>query len=459
MDIIQYKYFPHTDKDIKEMLEKIGVKSIDDLFSDIPDSLKGRDFALPKSMSEIELRNYLNHLASFNRDLISFRGAGSYDVYVPSVIKPILERQEFLTSYTPYQPEISQGTLQYIFEYQSYICELTGMDVSNASMYDGATAAAESIMMACSHTRRNKILLTLDINPRYLDVIETYCHFHGIENEVILPKALDDTDLDTNYLVSRLNRDDAKDFACLIVQYPNYYGLINNFDFVNILKEKKILLVVIGDIASFALLKSPRELGADIVCGDAQTLGVPLSFGGPYIGYIACRNELIRKLPGRIVGMTNDVDGKRGFVLTLQAREQHIRREKATSNICSNESLMALNVAIYCSLMGPRGLKEVARRRYESAHYLKECLLSTGCFKDLFPNKEFYSEFALDYVGKDNAKKLNKYLEKNGYLGGLEYAYNKLLFCATEMRLSEEIIDLCELIKEYNQEDEEPDYV
>ena len=455
MGEFSYKYFPHTDDDIKKMLETIGVKSIDDLFSDIPDSLKGKDFALPPSLSEIELRNYMDNLSTANSPLIPFRGAGSYDVYVPSVIKPILERQEFLTSYTPYQPEISQGTLQYIFEYQSYICELTGMDVSNASMYDGATAAFEAVMMACNHTRRNKILLTLDINPRYLDVIETYCHFHGISNEVILPKATDDSDLDIDYLKSRLNRDDAKDFACLVVQYPNYYGLINNFDFVNFLKEKKILLIVIGNIASFALLKSPGELGADIVCGDAQTLGVPLSFGGPYIGYIACRNELIRKLPGRIVGCTTDVDGKRGFVLTLQAREQHIRREKATSNICSNESLMALNVAIYCSLLGKKGLRDIAKRRYDAAHYLKECLLSTGFFEDLFPNKEFYSEFLLEYTGKNNAKKLNQFLEKNGYLGGLEISYNKLLFCATEMRLSEEIIDLCELIKEYNDDSDD----
>ena len=447
MGEFSYKYFPHTDQDIKEMLERIGVKSIDDLFSDIPDSIKGRDFALPKSMSEIELRSYIEDLSYANIPLRPFRGAGSYDVYVPSVIKPILERQEFLTSYTPYQPEISQGTLQYIFEYQSYICELTGMDVSNASMYDGATASFESIMMACSHTRRKKVLLSKTINPRYLDVIKTYSHFHGYDLDYIEEK---DYLLDKKDLLSKINNE----YACVVCQAPNFYGYLEDYDFLETLKENKVLFIVIGDIASYALLKNAKELGADIACGDAQTLGISMSFGGPYIGYIACKNELIRKLPGRIVGCTTDVDGKRGFVLTLQAREQHIRREKATSNICSNESLMALNVAIYCALLGKQGLKDIAKRRYDAAHYLKECLLSTGYFKDV-TNHEFYNEFVLEYCGKNNIKKLNNYLEKFGYLGGLELDNNKLLFCATEMRLSEEIIDLCEIIKEYNMEDPE----
>ncbi|MBO4667296.1 MAG: aminomethyl-transferring glycine dehydrogenase subunit GcvPA [Bacilli bacterium] len=450
---MKYKYFPHTSKDIKEMLERIGVKSIDDLFSDIPDSLKGCDFALPPALSEVELRNYIGNLSDANNPLIPFRGAGSYDVYVPSVIKPLLQREEFLTSYTPYQPEISQGTLEYIFEYQSYICELTGMDVSNASMYDGATAAFEAIMMACNHTRRKIVLTTLDINPRYMDVISTYSHFHGIKLEPLFPERTDDFNVSEDMLDWRLKKDDASDIACVVLQYPNYYGYLNDFNFVKKLKEKKILLVVIGDPASYALIKSPGELGADIACGEAQTLGVPMAFGGPYIGYIACKSELMRKLPGRIVGATTDVEGRRGFVLTLQAREQHIRREKATSNICSNESLMALNVAIYCSVLGKSGLKEVAKRRYDAAHFLKEALLSTGVFTDPYPNSEFYMEFVLEYTGKHTAKALNKYLEKYGYLGGLEIG-NHLLFCATENRLSEEIIDLCELIKEYNTEDE-----
>lgn len=444
----QYKYFPHTEKDIQEMLKRIGVKSIDELFNDIPDSLKGKDFALPPSMSEIELRNYFENLSAANNPLVTFRGAGSYDVYVPSIIKPLMEREEFLTSYTPYQPEISQGTLQYIFEYQSYICELTGMDVSNASMYDGATAAFESIMMACNHTRRKTVLLDPMINPRYLDVISTYSHFHGFKLEKLSSK---DFDIDKDDLSKRINQD-ASDIACVVTQYPNYYGILEDFSFVQSLKEKKILFIVIGDIASYALLKSPAELGADIACGDAQTLGVPMAFGGPYIGYIACRNDLMRKLPGRIVGVTTDVEGRRGYVLTLQAREQHIRREKATSNICSNQSLMALNVAIYCAVMGPKGLRDVAKRRYDAAHFLKESLLSTGYFKDN-NKKEFYNEFVLEYTGKGNAKKLNKYLEKFGYLGGLELNNNELLFCATENRLSDEIIDLCELIKEYNEEE------
>ena len=445
---IEYKYFPHTEKDIKEMLDKIGIKSIDELFNDIPDSLKGRDFALPPALSEIELRNYIGNLSDVNNPLITFRGAGSYDIYVPSIIKPLLAREEFLTSYTPYQPEISQGTLEYIFEYQSYICELTGMDVTNASMYDGATASFEAIMMASNHTRRKKVILDKNINPRYLDVIKTYSHFHGLELLII----------DLNKDIEELLKNDfAKEIACVVTQTPNYYGYLEEFNFVGKLKENKILFITIGDPSSYAIFASPMELGADIACGDAQPLGVPMAFGGPYIGYIACKNELIRKLPGRIVGATTDVDGKRGFVLTLQAREQHIRREKATSNICSNESLMALNVAIYCSLLGPRGLKEVAKRRYDAAHYLKECLLETKVFSDPYKGKEFYNEFVLEYNGKNNIKKLNKYLEKYGYLGGLELNKNQILFCATENRLSDEIIDLCELIKDYNLDEEDQD--
>lgn len=425
---MQYKYFPHTENDIKEMLNVIGVNKIDDLFSDIDDSLKGKDFNLPSSMNEIELRKHIESIANKNKELNIFRGAGSYNVYVPSIIKPLLERQEFLTSYTPYQAEISQGTLQYIFEYQSYICELTGMDVSNASMYDGATASFEAIMMACNHTRKKDVIVADTINPNYLEVIKTYSHFHGYNLKFAKSK---DYVLDTKDVLNKID----ENVACVICQYPNYFGYFEDYDFVKTLKEKKVLFILIGAPSNYALIKNPKELGADIACGDCQTLGISMSFGGPYIGYISCVNELLRKLPGRIVGLTNDVDGKRGFVLTLQAREQHIRREKATSNICSNESLMALNACIYCSVMGKKGLVEVSDMRYQNAHLLHDELLKNG-FKEITKN-EYFNEFVLEYQG--NIEKIEKILKKNGFLGGLSLEGNKMLFCATEMNNLEEI--------------------
>ena len=431
---MQYKYFPHTEKDIKEMLSVIGVNTIDDLFSDIDPSLKGKEFNLPSSMNEIELRKHIFEIAKKNKELNIFRGAGSYNVYVPSIIKPILERQEFLTSYTPYQAEISQGTLQYIFEYQSYICELTGMDVSNASMYDGASASFESIMMACNHTRKKDVIVADTINPNYLEVIKTYSHFHGYNLKFAKSK---DYVLDTKDVLDKID----DNVACLVCQYPNFYGYLEDYDFVAKLKEKKILFIIIGAPSNYAYLKSPRELGADIACGDCQTLGISMSFGGPYIGYIACVNELLRKLPGRIVGMTNDVDGKRGYVLTLQAREQHIRREKATSNICSNESLMALNVCVYCACMGKKGMYEVSDIRFQNAHILHDELLKHG-FKNV-NNNEFFNEFVLEYNG--DLKKLEKKLEKLAYLGGLVIDNNKMLFCATEMNTLDEIISFSKL--------------
>lgn len=431
---MQYKYFPHTEKDIKEMLSVIGVNTIDDLFSDIDPSLKGKEFNLPSSMNEIELRKHIFAIAKKNKELNIFRGAGSYNVYVPSIIKPILERQEFLTSYTPYQAEISQGTLQYIFEYQSYICELTGMNVSNASMYDGASASFESIMMACNHTRKKDVIVADTINPNYLEVIKTYSHFHGYNLKYAKSK---DYILDTKDVLDKID----DNVACVVCQYPNFYGYLEDYDFASTLKEKKILFILIGAPSNYAYIKSPRELGADIACGDCQTLGISMSFGGPYIGYIACVNELLRKLPGRIVGLTNDVDGKRGFVLTLQAREQHIRREKATSNICSNESLMALNVCVYCACMGKKGMYEVSDIRFQNAHILHDTLLKHG-FNDV-NNNEFFNEFVLEYNG--DLKKLEKKLEKLGYLGGLIIDNNKMLFCATEMNSVEEIMNFSKL--------------
>lgn len=435
-----FKYFPHTQKDIEEMLARIGVKDIEELFSDVPKQAVHKNMDLPSSLSEIELRKHLNDLDNKNKSYKIFRGAGSYDVYTPSVIPALLSRQEFLTSYTPYQPEISQGTLQYIFEFQSMICELTGMDVSNASVYDGATATAEAIFMAVNQTKRKKVLISKTINPRYLEVVKTYMKYRNYEIEMIDEV---DNSLDSNDLFKKL--DDS--VACVVSQYPNYYGVIENYDFASKIKENKSLFILNCDLSTLPILKTPKELGADIVCGDGQTLGIPLSFGGPYVGYMACLEKYLRKLPGRIVGMTNDVEGKRGYVLTLQAREQHIRREKANSNICSNQSLMALHTVLYTSLMGKEGLKEVAKRAYNHAHYLKEELLKTGLFVEE-NSKPFFKEFLLK--SKIDLQKLNQKLLENGVLGGLILDGDKYLLCATEMRTKEEMDQFKEIVEEFS---------
>ena len=424
-----FKYFPHTESDIKEMLDRIGVKTIEDLFSDVPNSIKRDEVDLESALSEIELRERIEGISKLNKPLVSFKGCGSYDCYIPSVISTLTSRQEFLTSYTPYQAEISQGTLQYIFEFQSIVCELTGMDVANASMYDGATATAESIMMALSQTRRKKALVSKTLNPRVLNVIKTYAHFKGFE--VVL---INEKELVTNKeeLLSKLD----SDVACVVLAYPNYYGYLEDLSFVDKIKENKSLLILNSDISCFSYIKTPSEIGADIVCGDAQALGISKSFGGPYVGYIACLEALLRKIPGRIVGMTNDNRGNRGYVLTLQAREQHIRREKATSNICSNQSLMALTVTIYASLMGKKGLYETQDMCYQNSHYLQDELLKTKLFEKV-TDCDFLKEFTLKT--ELDMKKVNKALEKKGFLGG-EVVGDKCIFCATEVK-NKELID------------------
>lgn len=438
--MIMYKYFPHNEKDIQEMLKVIGVEKIEDLFIDIPqEMLSKKELNIGKGLSEIELRQKVGSLANKNKQLISFLGAGAYDVYTPSIINALLSRQEFLTSYTPYQPEISQGTLQYIFEFQSMICELTNMDVANASLYDGATATAEAVFMATSQTRRSKVLVSKTVNPRVLEVIQTYAKYRNIEIIVV-----DEVDcaLDFNALQAKLT----DDVAALVVQYPNYYGVIEEYQaIVNLVHDNKSLFIMNADPSTLSLLKTPGELGCDIVCGEAQTLGIPLNFGGPYLGYMATTEKLLRKIPGRIVGMTNDVDGKRGYVLTIQAREQHIRREKATSNICSNQSLMALNAVIYGSLLGKKGLVDVAKRAYNNAHYLYEKLLKTNKFTEV-TKKPFFKEFVIHSLV--DIDKLNQVLEQHGFLGGLNLGTGKYLLCATESRTKEEIDQLVSVMEE-----------
>lgn len=430
-----YKYFPHTEADLKAMLEKVGCKSLDDLYAQIPEDIRFRgDYDIPLSASEQEVRQAFQLLGSKNRQLVCFAGMGAYDHYTPSVIPHLLSRSEFLTSYTPYQAEISQGTLHYIFEYQSMMAELTGMDVSNASMYDGATATAEAMMMAVAAGKKvNKVLVSGCLNPNTFDVLKTYALHQGIELEV-LPIREGSTSLDD--VKARLAEGGV---AGVIVQQPNVYGIVEDFTgFADACHEQKALLVVDSVAADLAVLKTPGEWGADIAVGDGQSLGIPLSFGGPYVGYMCCTEKLIRKMPGRIVGKTVDNRGQRAFVLTLQAREQHIRRQKATSNICSNQSLMALFVTIYMALMGREGVKEAAERSYAAAHYLCDELQKTGRFQLVY-QKPFFNEFYVKYDG--DVDTLYQRFVQAGILGGIRLDEG-ILFAVTEKRTKEEIDNL-----------------
>ncbi|MBR6843606.1 MAG: aminomethyl-transferring glycine dehydrogenase subunit GcvPA [Bacteroidales bacterium] len=408
-----YKYFPHTEEDLKAMLAKAGVANLDGLYNQIPESIRFRgDYQLPEAMSEMEVRQLFEQLGSQNRQLTCFAGAGVYDHYTPAVIPQLLQRSEFLTSYTPYQAEISQGTLHYIFEFQSMMAELTGMDISNASMYDGTTAAAEAMMMAvAAGKKQNTFLVSETVDPKTVEVMKTYAHFHGIDLQMI-PATDGVTKLST--LNSQLSTLDG--VAGVLVQQPNYYGIVEDYSgFADLCHDHKSLFVMNGIIADYAVLKTPGEWGADIAVGDGQSLGIPMQFGGPYVGYMCCTEKLIRKMPGRIVGKTVDNRGQRAFVLTLQAREQHIRRQKATSNICSNQSLMALWATVYCSLMGKQGLKEAAELSYAGAHYLCDRLLATSHFQLVY-DRPFFNEFTVRF--KHPVDKLTEWWLKHDILGG-----------------------------------------
>lgn len=432
---MDYKYFPHTSDDLQAMMEKVGVTDLDGLYAQIPDTIRFKgDYQLPSEMSELEVRQLFDKLGSQNQQLTCFAGYGVYDHYMPSVIPSLLQRSEFLTSYTPYQAEISQGTLHYIFEYQSMMAELTGMDISNASMYDGTTATAEAMMMAvAAGKKQNKVLVSAGLNPKTREVLDTYALHQGIELETI---PLKDGVTDLSILKSQLAKGGV---AGAIVQQPNVYGIVEDFTgFAEACHEQKALFVVNSVIADLAVLKTPGEWGADIAVGDGQSLGIPMQFGGPYVGYMCCTEKLIRKMPGRIVGMTKDNRGQRAFVLTLQAREQHIRRQKATSNICSNQSLMALFVTMYLSLMGKQGVKEAAELSYAGAHYLCDELVKTGKFHLAF-DKPFFNEFYVKYDG--NVDTLSKHLLDAGILGGVKLG-DGILFAVTEKRTKEEIDNL-----------------
>lgn len=437
-----FSYFPHTEDDIKSMLERIGVGSLDDLYSDVPDKFIYRgEYDLSDAMSEQQVRSFFESLDKKDLHLKVFAGAGAYDHYTPSVIPYICSRSEFLTAYTPYQAEISQGTLRYIFEYQSMICALTGMDVSNASMYDGPTAAAEAMMMAVACTKRKtRVLLSETLLPHVRKVVETYAKFHNVQLGYIPMK-------DGQTGLEPMKEELAKgDVAGVIVPSLNRFGIVEDLTgFAEAVHEAKAIAVEYCDPSALAVVRTPGEWNFDIAVGDGQSLGIPMCFGGPYVGFMACRKDYVRKMPGRIVGQTQDADGKRCFVLTLQAREQHIRREKATSNICSNQSLMALYVTVYMSLMCKEGLSKVNSLSSAGAHYLYEELLKTGKFEPVF-DKPFLKEFVLKPLVP--VEKLQQKLLDEGFFGALATEEGYVSFCVTEKRTRAEVDSLVEAVKE-----------
>lgn len=439
---MNFKFFPQTKEEIEQMLKQAGMNSLDDLYADVPEQIRFRgEYDLPEPMSETEIRSLFDKLGEKNRRLTVFAGAGCYDHYTPAVVPNIISRSEFLTSYTPYQAEISQGTLHYIFEYQSMMAELTGMDVSNASMYDGSTATAEAAIMALASTKKtDTVLVSASVDPKVLNVVKTYAHFHGFNVELI---AENDGATDKEQMDARLEKGGV---AGVIVQQPNYHGIVEDFSgFADSCHAHKSLFIVNSVAADLALLKTPGEWGADVAVGDGQSLGIPMAFGGPSVGYMCCTEKLMRKMPGRIVGKTVDNRGQRVFVLTLQAREQHIRRQKATSNICSNESLMALFVTIYMSVMGKEGVKEAAQMSYDGALYLHDALIATGLFSDKY-ERPFFNEFCVKYNG--DVDRLQQRFIENGILGGVKVDADTLMFAVTEKRTKEEIDKLVNIAKE-----------
>ena len=424
-------YFPHTQEDIRVMLDRIGVRTLDDLYADVPqECLYREEYDLPEAMSEQQVRDFFAGLAAENASLKVLVGQGAYDHYTPAVIPYLTSRSEFLTAYTPYQCEISQGTLRYIFEFQSMMCRLTGMDVANASMYDGPTAAAEAMRMCIASTRkRDKVVVDADLLPHVLGVLETYARYAGIRL-VRTRKVLDEIDAQT---------------AGVLVPGIDRYGIVRDLSGLSdAVHAAGALLVEYCDPSTLAVIKTPAEWGADIAVGDGQSLGIPLSYGGPYVGFIACREAQLRKMPGRLVGQTQDAAGRRCFVLTLQAREQHIRREKATSNICSNQSLMALWVTVYLSLMGPEGLRKVNTLSCEGAHYLYDRLIATGKFAPAVEGP-FLKEFVLRPLVDVPA--LQQRLQDGGYFAALATEEGYVTFCVTEKHTRAELDAMVELIQ------------
>ena len=438
-----YKYFPHTEEDLKTMLEKVGVESLDNLYAQIPEAIRFKgDYQIPSEVPEIIVRRTFEQAGAKNRQLICFAGYGVYDHYTPAVIPTLVQRSEFLTSYTPYQAEISQGTLHYIFEYQSMMAELTGMDISNASMYDGTTAAAEAMMMAvAAGKKQNRVLVSGTLNPKTVEVLKTYALHKDIQLEMIPVKDGVTDHAALNALLS------TGGVAGVMVQQPNVFGIVEDYTgYAEACHEQKALFIMDSVAADLAVLKTPGEWGADIAVGDGQSLGIPMQFGGPYVGYMCATEKLIRKMPGRIVGMTKDNRDQRAFVLTLQAREQHIRRQKATSNICSNQSLMALWVTLYMSLMGRQGVKEAAELSYAGAHYLCDKLLETGKFHLVY-DQPLFNEFVVKFDG--DVDRLQGFLLMNGFFAGIKMADDQIMFAVTEKHTKEEMDFMLEIMPMY----------
>ena len=404
-------FLVHNEETTKQMCEVIGVNSVEDLFAQIPEAVRMKNLNLPDGLSEMETQRTIKGLAKKNKtDYVSFMGGGMYNKFVPACIAQVASRFEFNTAYTPYQPEISQGTLQVMYEFQTMICRLTGMDIANATVYDGGTVCAESILMACRISKKYRVCVFNSLNPEYKKVIETYTNSQSIEVDWI-----DEVP------------DNTTDYACVLVQTPDYYG--------EIIEPKAVdcLLVVCCDISTLSILNPPSEYGADIVVGDIQTLGIPMNFGGPSAGFMACREKFMRQLPGRLAGRTLDKDGKQAFCLTIQTREQHIKREKATSNICSNQALVALCATLYLSVMGEKGFRQAGYLSAKNAHKLSQKLETKG-IKTL--NKNFFNEFVIEVSNADN---FLENLKSNGILGGIKLDNTKILVAATEMNSEIEI--------------------
>jgi glycine dehydrogenase subunit 1 len=440
-------YIPHSEKEIKEMLEVLGVKSLDELFSDIPKEARFKgELKFHDALSELELKHYCEELASKNTHYrASYLGAGAYRHYIPSAVRAITSRSEFYTAYTPYQAEASQGTLQAIYEFQSFVCLLTGMDVANASLYDGSTSVAEAALLACNETRRKKILVSRALHPEYREVLRTYLVACGCFEIQEVPLSGGLTDL------AKLKEMVDKDTACVIVQNPNFLGALESGSELSAIARAAgaLFVVVVAEPVSLGLLKAPGAYGADLVVGELQSFGLPLSSGGPYLGFMATLGKYMRKIPGRLCGKTVDKEGKPGFVLTLQAREQHIRREKAASNICTNEALCALAATVFLSIMGKKGIRELAALNVEKAHYALNRITAVPGFSKKF-DAPFFNEFVVQ--SELPVSTVIDALDTRGIAGGLELRrfYDELgdclLFCVTEMATKADIDELAEIL-------------
>jgi glycine dehydrogenase subunit 1 len=433
----QSHYIPNTTDEQAEMLASLGIDSIDRLFADIPDEFRNPVLDLPAPLSELEIQRELGGMAAKNRPLgsgPSFLGAGSYDHFIPALIKPLITRGEFITAYTPYQAEASQGTLQVIYEFQTLICNLYGMEVANAGMYDGATSLAEAALMACRVTKREKVAVADTVSPAYSAVIHTYCQSQDIAVETVSPN---NPTLDG-------------ETACLVLQYPNYYGNIEDMQgLVDAAHAQGALAVVSTDPTAMGMFQTPGHYGADIVTGDGQPLGIPSSFGGPYVGLFATKQEYIRQMPSRLSGRTVDKNGKTGYVLTLQTREQHIRRERATSNICTNEALYALAATIYLAAMGKQGMRQIAELCYHKAHYAASQINALPGYS-LTSNDPFFQEFVVQCPAPPT--EINRKLMEKNILGGLDVSErtpNGMLLCVTEINSREDIDALIAALSEF----------